>query len=168
MISNDRIRDLRRLYDLCARVGAKRAVVQAFKSYVRSTGEEIVSDESKRKEMILRLLTLKQRMDTAVSDAFHNIKDFNNALRDAFETFMNQKTGSKTAESLAKHLDGLLRGGAKSSLPTAPAGMTEEELQETAIDASLSLFRFLQVCCVAINYFRKLNAHLHVNAVSKN
>ena len=151
LISHDRISDLGRLHDLCVRVGAKKAVIAAFKSYVRNSGSEIVTDDSKAKEMIQSLLHLKARMDAVVAGAFHDNKDFNNSLRDAFETFMNRRAG-RTAELLAKHLDGVLRGGGKSSLPAADAGgPTQEDQQEAAVDAALVLFRFLQVCiCICL------------------
>ena len=61
---------------------------------------------------------------------------FANSLKEAFESFINQRQ-NKPAELIAKYLDGRMRaGGGK--------GQSEDEL-ETVLDRVLVLFRYIQV-----------------------
>eukprot|EP00955_Chlamydomonas_euryale_P023541 248929-Chlamydomonas_euryale.AAC.1 len=84
--------------------------------------------------MVERLLELKTQLDEVLSHAFCRNEAFSNALKEAFESFINQRQ-SKPAELIAKFIDAQLRMGNK--------GQTEEEL-EGLLDKVLVLFRYIQ------------------------
>ena len=156
MLAGDKYTDLKRLYDLCARVGALRALCAAFKSYVQRVGAEIILDEEKDPDMVLALLKLKSRMDRAVTEAFSSNHTFANALKEGFEAFINQRA-NKPAELLAKYMDSALKGGSKAvptSGPPGASGAAEEEVEAT-VDAALVLFRFIQGKDVFEAFYKK-------------
>jgi len=82
LLIEDRLSDLKRLYGLCARVGALGAMCAAFKAHVTRVGGAIVLDESKDAEMIPSLLHLKTRMDRALTEGFSGNATFAAALRE--------------------------------------------------------------------------------------
>ena len=184
LLAADRYPDLRRLYGLCARVSALRALCAAFKSHLQRHGAFIVMNEEKDAEMIPLLLKFKARMDRAVAEAFGGNAAFGNALKEGFEVFINQRA-SKPAELLAKFMDAALRGGTKSAVvasspqggggtgggtdgaptrntkTTATTTLTSsssragEEEVEAAVDAALVLFRFIQGKDVFEAFYKK-------------
>lgn len=62
------------------------------------------------------------------------------ALRDAFEFFINQRE-NKPAELIAKHIDAKLKGGSKS--------VTDAQMEDD-LDVTLVLFRYIQACLSAV------------------
>lgn len=143
LLGEDRLGDIGRLHNLCARVGALRALCAAFKAYLQRTGAGIVMDEERDAEMISLLLQLKSRMDRMVEEAFGGSSAFANALKEGFERFINQRS-NRPAELLAKHMDSVLKGGSKAAI----AGR-EDDLEST-LDAALVIFRFIQVSSDAL------------------
>jgi len=141
LLGEDRIGDISRLHNLCARVGALRALCAAFKAYLQRTGTSIVMDEERDAEMIALLLQLKARMDKIVAEAFGCGSAFANALKEGFEHLINQRA-NRPAELLAKHMDSVLKGGSKGGM----AGR-EDDLEST-LDAALVIFRFIQVSTI--------------------
>jgi len=86
--------------------------------------------------MVERLLELKAKLDEMLSTAMQRNEAFSNSLKEAFESFINQRQ-SKPAELIAKFIDRCMRsGGVK--------GPTEDELELT-LDKVLVLFRYIQV-----------------------
>lgn len=85
--------------------------------------------------MVALLLQLKIALDSIWVESFARSESFGNALKEAFESFINQRA-NKPAELIAKFIDGELRMGNK--------GQTEEELEAT-LDRALILFRYIQV-----------------------
>jgi cullin 4 len=145
LLDQDCVADVNRLYGLCARVGALDALCASFKAHVRRIGGDMVADSKKDADMIPSLLRLKVRMDAMVEGGFKGNKEFGKAVREAFEGFINQRSG-RPAELLAKHLDAVLRGALKGSGTAVPIGGDDE--QDAAVDAALTLFRFLQVSSI--------------------
>ena len=90
--------------------------------------------------MVLTLLDFKAKLDNVLASSFQvqptdRNNEFQQALKEAFERFINQKE-NKPAELTAKFIDSKLRVGNK--------GQTEEEL-ESILDQVLAIFRFIQV-----------------------
>mmetsp|Transcript_26924 Transcript_26924/g.58796 ORF Transcript_26924/g.58796 Transcript_26924/m.58796 type:complete len:739 (-) Transcript_26924:3390-5606(-) len=140
-----RIEDLQRLYSLCARVSALDALRTTFREYIRTTGLKIVKDEEKDKDMVQSLLELKRRMDEVLERAMQRNEVFANTLKEAFESFINQRQ-NKPAELIAKFIDTKLRAGNK--------GQTDEEL-EGVLDKALMLFRYIQGKDVFEAFYKK-------------
>eukprot|EP01025_Chloroclados_australasicus_P025868 TRINITY_DN25752_c0_g1_i2.p1 TRINITY_DN25752_c0_g1~~TRINITY_DN25752_c0_g1_i2.p1 ORF type:complete len:745 (-),score=82.84 TRINITY_DN25752_c0_g1_i2:248-2482(-) len=134
MMTDVRLQDLTLLYNLCRRIDFLDRLRASFKLYVKESGESIVQDTERDKEMVDRLLQFKQRIDRIFEESFQKDENFGSSLREAFETFINQRE-NKPAELIAKFIDSKLRGGSK--------GQTDEEL-ETSLDSALILFRYIQ------------------------
>jgi cullin-4 len=149
LLAADAWDDAAAVHGLCARVGALRPLCAAFKAHVQRVGAEIVLAEGPAAEgdMVPALLRLKSRMDEAVSGAFGGNPSFVNALKEGFESFINQRA-NKPAELLAKYMDAALRGGAR-----GPAGADGEV--EASVDAALVLFRFIQGKDVFEAFYKK-------------
>ena len=138
--------NLQRLYSLMGRVDpAADEIRLAFSAYVKATGKLLVMDEGKDKDMVDNLLAFKEKLTTVVGHAFNKNESITNSLKDAFETFINQRQ-SRPAELIAKWVDGKLRGGGK--------GTTEEEL-EGDLDKVLTLFRYIQGKDVFEAFYKK-------------
>lgn len=145
MMDASRQEDLARLYVLCARIQAQEALRVAFRDYIKAVGAKIVKDEERDKDMVERLLELKSRLDLILEQSFQHNEGFANALKEAFETFINQRQ-SKPAELIAKYIDTKLRAGNK--------GQTEDETEAT-LDKALILFRFIQGKDVFEAFYKK-------------
>jgi len=138
--------DLSLLYQLLARVDALPKLKAALAAYVQRVGRDIVNNPEKEQEMVRHLLEFKESIDDALQNAFANNSEFEYALRDAFELFVNEGDNNKPAELIAKFLDAKLRAGSK--------GGTEEEL-EVLFDRVIVLFRFIQAKDVFQAFYKK-------------
>ncbi|KAH1102724.1 hypothetical protein GLYMA_13G218500v4 [Glycine max] len=138
LMDGNRIEDLQRMYSLFSRVNALESLRQAISSYIRRTGQGIVLDEEKDKDMVSSLLEFKASLDTTWEESFSKNEAFCNTIKDSFEHLINLRQ-NRPAELIAKFLDEKLRAGNK--------GTSEEELEGT-LDKVLVLFRFIQVCLV--------------------
>lgn len=165
LLNADLYSDLKRLYGLCARVGALRALCAAFKTHIQKSGAYIVLDEEKESEMVPSLLTLKRRMDRALHESFSSNTSFANALKEGFEAFINQRA-NKPAELLAKFMDVALRGSTKGASASGAGGSGAsgaggvgptggEEEVEASVDAALVLFRYIQGKDVFEAFYKK-------------
>ena len=137
--------------DASAASGAKfvDAVRRAFGSSLRELGSEIVKDETREKDMVIRLLSLKSAADDAVHKAFDGGEAFVATAREAFEHFVNARA-NKPPELIAKFVDSKLRAsssssssGGGSSAKTESANDHDAET-EKALDGALALFRHVQ------------------------
>lgn len=124
--NGDAIDNLKRLYQLLQRrrLGAKLKL--PFAKWIDDTGTDIVFDEKKQDQMVIRLLEFKQKLDHIWRFAFQKNEAIGHTLRESFEAFINKskKTSqtwgtdnSKPGEMIAKYVDQLLRAGAK-AIPT--------------------------------------------------
>ncbi|KAK6932201.1 Cullin, N-terminal [Dillenia turbinata] len=145
LMDGHRIEDLQRIYNLFQRVNALESLRQALSSYIRRTGEGIVMDEEKDKDMVSCLLEFKASLDTIWEDSFSKNEIFCNTIKDAFEHLINLRQ-NRPAELIAKFLDEKLRAGNK--------GTSEEELEGT-LDKVLVLFRFIQGKDVFEAFYKK-------------
>ncbi|KAL6282644.1 hypothetical protein ACE6H2_013573 [Prunus campanulata] len=145
LMDGNRIEDLQRMYTLFSRVNALESLRQALSTYIRRTGQGMIMDEEKDREMVSSLLEFKASLDTIWEESFFKNEAFCNTIKDAFEHLINLRQ-NRPAELIAKFLDEKLRAGNK--------GTSEEEL-EGMLDKVLVLFRFIQGKDVFEAFYKK-------------
>ncbi|KAG8192285.1 hypothetical protein JTE90_002110 [Oedothorax gibbosus] len=146
LLEEYRLNDVKLLYDLFARVkNGLSLLCSHFNLYIKKTGRVIVSNPEKDKTMVQELLEFKERMDVIVNQCFQRNEKFVNTLKEAFETFVNQRP-NKPAELIAKYLDVKLRAGNKEA--------TEEELEQM-LDKIMVLFRYIHGKDVFEAFYKK-------------
>ncbi|GFY88922.1 cullin4 [Actinidia rufa] len=145
LMDGNRSEDLQRMYLLFLKVNALESLRQALSSYIRRTGQGIVMDEEKDKDMVSCLLEFKASLDTIWEESFSRNEAFCNTIKDSFEHLINLRQ-NRPAELIAKFLDEKLRAGNK--------GTSEEELEGT-LDKVLVLFRFIQGKDVFEAFYKK-------------
>lgn len=84
-----RTEDLQRMQTLFSRVNALESLRQALSSYVRKTGQKIVMDEEKDKDMVQSLLDFKASLDVIWEESFNKNESFGNTIKDSFEHLIN-------------------------------------------------------------------------------
>jgi cullin-4 len=89
LMDGHRIEDLQRMYSLFSRVSALESLRQALSAYIRRTGQGIVMDEEKDKDMVSSLLEFKASLDTIWEESFSKNEGFCNTIKDAFEHLIN-------------------------------------------------------------------------------
>ncbi|KAJ6980608.1 LOW QUALITY PROTEIN: hypothetical protein NC653_028419 [Populus alba x Populus x berolinensis] len=142
LMDGHRIKDLQTMYSL---VNALESLRQALSMYIRRTGQGIVMDEEKDKDMVSSLLEFKASLDSIWEESFSKNEGFCITIKDAFEHLINLRQ-NRPAELIAKFLDEKLRAGNK--------GTSEEELEGT-LDKVLVLFRFIQGKDVFEAFYKK-------------
>ncbi|XP_075481912.1 LOW QUALITY PROTEIN: cullin-4-like [Primulina tabacum] len=145
LMDGKRIEDLQRMYLLFSRVNALESLRQSLNQYIRRTGQTIVIDEEKDKDMVSCLLEFKADLDTIWEESLSKNEAFSNTIKDAFEHLINLRQ-NRPAELIAKFVDEKLRAGNK--------GTSEEELEGT-LDKVLVLFRFIQGKDVFEAFYKK-------------
>jgi len=145
LMAGDRVEDLHRMYRLFSRVGAVQALRGATAGYVVATVRAVVQDAEKDKVMVKELLSIKQRVDTVLKDAFASNRDVWFAVKTAFEEAINARQ-NRPAELIAKFVDQQLRSGNK--------GVAEDEV-EALLDRAMDLFRFISGKDVFEAFYKK-------------
>nr|CAB3492963.1 unnamed protein product [Digitaria exilis] len=145
LMDANRINDLSRMYNLFQRVNAVELLKLALSAYIRATGQGIIMDEEKDKELVPFLLEFKASLDKILEESFAKNEAFSNTTKDSFEHLINLRQ-NRPAELIAKFLDEKLRAGNK--------GTSEEEL-EGVLDKVLVLFRFIQGKDVFEAFYKK-------------
>uniref|UniRef100_A0A3B3HAS0 Cullin 4B n=1 Tax=Oryzias latipes TaxID=8090 RepID=A0A3B3HAS0_ORYLA len=134
LLDENRIQDLSLLYQLFSRVrGGVQVLLQHWIEYIKAFGSTIVINPEKDKTMVQELLDFKDKVDHIMDVCFIRNEKFVNAMKEAFETFINKRP-NKPAELIAKHVDSKLRAGNKEA--------TDEEL-EKMLDKIMIIFRFI-------------------------
>ncbi|XP_058506223.1 cullin-4B [Solea solea] len=134
LLDENRIQDLSLLYQLFSRVrGGVQVLLQHWIEYIKAFGSTIVINPEKDKTMVQELLDFKDKVDHVIDICFMKNEKFVNAMKEAFETFINKRP-NKPAELIAKHVDSKLRAGNKEA--------TDEEL-EKMLDKIMIIFRFI-------------------------
>uniref|UniRef100_A0A668VZM2 Cullin-4B n=1 Tax=Oreochromis aureus TaxID=47969 RepID=A0A668VZM2_OREAU len=134
LLDENRIQDLSLLYQLFSRVrGGVQVLLQHWIEYIKAFGSTIVINPEKDKTMVQELLDFKDKVDLIIDVCFMKNEKFVNAMKEAFETFINKRP-NKPAELIAKHVDSKLRAGNKEA--------TDEEL-EKMLDKIMIIFRFI-------------------------
>ncbi|WOL19607.1 cullin-4-like isoform X1 [Canna indica] len=145
LMEANRVNDLQRLYSLFQRVNALELIRQALSSYIQGTGQAIIMDEEKDKDLVSFLLDFKSSLDKIWEESFFKNESFSNTIKDSFEHLINLRQ-NRSAELIAKFVDEKLRAGNK--------GISEEEL-EIILDKVLVLFRFTQGKDVFEAFYKK-------------
>ncbi|XP_075691877.1 cullin-4B isoform X4 [Rhinoderma darwinii] len=134
LLDENRIQDLSLLYQLFSRVrGGVQVLLQHWIEYIKAFGSTIVINPEKDKTMVQELLDFKDKVDHVIDICFMKNEKFVNAMKEAFETFINKRP-NKPAELIAKYVDSKLRTGNKEA--------TDEEL-EKMLDKIMIIFRFI-------------------------
>uniref|UniRef100_H3DEA3 Cullin-4B n=1 Tax=Tetraodon nigroviridis TaxID=99883 RepID=H3DEA3_TETNG len=134
LLDENRIQDLSLLYQLFSRVrSGVQVLLQHWIEYIKAFGSTIVINPEKDKTMVQELLDFKDKVDYIIDICFVKNDKFVNAMKEAFETFINKRP-NKPAELIAKHVDSKLRAGNKEA--------TDEEL-EKMLDKIMIIFRFI-------------------------
>lgn len=146
LLDENRVTELALLYQLFSKVkGGLLILLQFWREYIKSFGSEIVCTPEKDKDMVQELLDFKDKMDNVAHNCFAHNEGFINAMKEAFETFINKRP-NKPAELIAKYVDSKLRAGNKEA--------TEEEL-ERILDKIMIIFRFIHGKDVFEAFYKK-------------
>uniref|UniRef100_A0A3B4ZJY2 Cullin-4A n=1 Tax=Stegastes partitus TaxID=144197 RepID=A0A3B4ZJY2_9TELE len=146
LLDENRVTELSLLYQLFSKVkGGLSTLLQFWRDYIKSFGGEIVCTPEKDKDMVQELLDFKDKMDNVAQTCFARNESFINAMKEAFETFINKRP-NKPAELIAKYVDSKLRAGNKEA--------TEEEL-ERILDKIMIIFRFIHGKDVFEAFYKK-------------
>lgn len=146
LMDGNRVTELALLYQLFSKVkGGLPALLQFWRDYIKTFGGEIVGTPEKDKDMVQDLLDFKDKMDNVAHNCFTRNESFINAMKEAFENFINKRP-NKPAELIAKYVDTKLRAGNKEA--------TEEEL-ERILDKIMIIFRFIHGKDVFEAFYKK-------------
>ncbi|CAD5118119.1 DgyrCDS6858 [Dimorphilus gyrociliatus] len=150
MLEENRLEDLKLLYELLARVkDGLRELCTYFASFIKKRGRLYVinpeNDAEKDKDMVQQLLDFKDQTDNVIVTCLNNNEKFILAMKESFEYCINQRQ-NKPAELIAKYIDGKLRAGNKEA--------SEDEL-EKLMDKIMVLFRFIHGKDVFEAFYKK-------------
>eukprot|EP00397_Hematodinium_sp_SG-2012_P003195 GEMP01003203.1.p1 GENE.GEMP01003203.1~~GEMP01003203.1.p1 ORF type:complete len:773 (+),score=115.20 GEMP01003203.1:90-2408(+) len=149
MFQHDKAADLERMYQLFSRCPLTLKEVQRVMiDCICAAGKEILNDPEKVKvpvAFISALLILKQKYDVFVKESFKENKEFQLALKQAFESFLNRDT--RTAQYLSLYVDDLFRKGLKT--------MSSDGEIDQALEQVVTIFRYLQDKDVFENFYKQ-------------
>uniref|UniRef100_A0AAQ4NVI4 Cullin 4B n=1 Tax=Gasterosteus aculeatus aculeatus TaxID=481459 RepID=A0AAQ4NVI4_GASAC len=92
LLDENRIQDLSLLYQLFSRVrGGVQVLLQHWIEYIKAFGSTIVINPEKDKTMVQELLDFKDKVDHVINVCFMKNEKFVNAMKEAFETFINKR-----------------------------------------------------------------------------
>uniref|UniRef100_A0A674IW95 Cullin 4B n=1 Tax=Terrapene triunguis TaxID=2587831 RepID=A0A674IW95_9SAUR len=92
LLDENRIQDLSLLYQLFSRVrGGVQVLLQHWIEYIKAFGSTIVINPEKDKTMVQELLDFKDKVDHIIDVCFLKNEKFVNAMKEAFETFINKR-----------------------------------------------------------------------------
>jgi cullin-4 len=77
------------MYNLFQRVNAVELLKLALSAYIRATGQGIIMDEEKDKELVPFLLDFKASLDKILEESFAKNEAFSNTIKDSFEHLIN-------------------------------------------------------------------------------
>uniref|UniRef100_A0A6A7GFC4 Cullin-4 n=2 Tax=Hirondellea gigas TaxID=1518452 RepID=A0A6A7GFC4_9CRUS len=142
---SDKTEDLQRMYSLLTSVNSLKELESAFEQFIQKQGSDLVLNKEKDKTMVPDLLDFKAKMDMILKNPFKNNREFQYALKRAFELFINRRQ-NRPAELIAKFVDHKLKQGNKSS--------SEGELEDT-LDQAMILFRYIHGKDVFEAFYKK-------------
>ena len=179
LLDHNEIEVLKKLFTLLQRRGLEEKLRSPFQDYIRNQGSEIVFDQQRESEMVVRLLAFKKKLDNVWQCSFEKNESLGHGLREAFESFINKtkKTSMnwgtdnpKPGEMIAKYVDVILRGGVKavSLNPSASTVLRDpnddepdvedgnEDVEITKqLDQVLDMFRFVHGKAVFEAFYKK-------------
>mmetsp|Transcript_111684 Transcript_111684/g.249546 ORF Transcript_111684/g.249546 Transcript_111684/m.249546 type:complete len:760 (-) Transcript_111684:285-2564(-) len=149
MFQHDKVQDLERMYALFGRAPATLKEVQRVMiDCICTAGADILNDPEKVKDpvsFISEILNLKHKYDQFVKESFKESKDFQLAMKQAFESFLNKDT--RTAQYLSLFVDDLFRKGLK--------GLSSDVEIDTCLEQVITVFRFLQDKDIFENFYKQ-------------
>lgn len=149
MFEHDKVPDLERMHQLFNRVPQTLKEVQrVMMECICNAGRDILNDPEKVKDpvsFISAILNLKHKYDQFVKESFKESKDFQLALKQAFESFLNKDT--RTAQYLSLFVDDMFRKGLK--------GMSSDVEIDASLEQVVTVFRFLQDKDVFENFYKQ-------------
>ena len=172
---------LKDLYTILQRKSLGTRLKPVFEKYIVDTGTDIIFDEVREQEMVIRLLEFKQKLDQISEQAFLKNEELGHTLREAFENFINKTKrsnmtwgtdNSKPGEMIAKYVDTILKGGVKTIVSTSSTTLTnakatngEEDADHSSVDEDfeiekqldnvLDLFRFVHGKAVFEAFYKR-------------
>ncbi|KAK5938443.1 hypothetical protein PMZ80_009413 [Knufia obscura] len=178
MLEQDMDTEIEQCWTLLARKSHHHLLSSPYAKFTETEGTMIVFDEKNEPDMVVRLLALKRKLDHLHVDCFHKGEHMGNTLHKSFEQFMNKTKKSQTnydtdnakpGEMIAKHIDLLLKGGAKAIPKLAQKtdsaegeneqdyddNEAEEESVEKHLSDALDLFRFVHGKAVFEAFYKK-------------
>ena len=180
LLAKDRPDTMSQLYSLLQRRSLGGKLRPAFEAFIVKQGSEIVFDEEREQEMVIRLLDFKKKLDLILEQSFQRHEGLGHSLREAFETFINKTKRSnmtwgtdnpKPGEMIAKYVDVVLKGGSKAirtsgvgteEAPKAPDNEYQEcESEDEDVEISkqldqvLDLFRFVHGKAVFEAFYKR-------------
>lgn len=177
LLENNAVDVLRQLYSLLQRKCLGEKLKPAFEAYIINQGSNIVFDEKREHEMVIRLLQFKKQLEHVLQNSFKMHEGLGHALREAFEVFINKckrnmawgTDNPKPGEMIAKYVDVILRGGVK-AIPSNDSIKVKKERNEEDVNVSsddedseiakqldhvLALFRFVHGKAVFEAFYKK-------------
>lgn len=139
---------LKLLYILVDRVKSFDILKIHLGNYIKKKGSLILSS-SNEFTVIEQVIQFKQSLDNIIFTCFHQCEPLQNALKESFETFLNNKS-NKSAEWIAKYLNMLL----SASSYTEARQISQKDLN-FKIEQVLILFRFIQGKDIFEAFFKK-------------
>ena len=180
LMSQDKLDSLHKLYSLLERKTMGEQLRPPFEAYINKAGSDIVFDEARESEMVVRLLQFKKKLDLIWEKSFERHVGLGHSLREAFESFINKTKKSnmtwgtdnpKPGEMVAKYVDMILRGGSKAipiNLAGGAAAITvaneddmdedttdEDEQINKQLDQVLDMFRFVHGKAVFEAFYKR-------------
>lgn len=180
LLDQDRADTVSQLFSLLQRRRLGEKLRPAFEAFIVKQGSEIVYDEEKEQEMVIRLLEFKRKLDQIWSQSFQRHEGLGHSLREAFEMFINKTKRSnmtwgtdnpKPGEMIAKYVDMVLKGGTKAIRASGAGpesnskaaddedheGSSEDEDIEIGrqLDQVLDLFRFVHGKAVFEAFYKR-------------
>lgn len=169
---------LRLLFSLLQRKGLGEKLKPCFEAFITKQGANIVFDEVREHEMVVRLLEFKGQLDYVLEHSFQMHEGLGHTLREAFESFINKTRRSnmtwgtdnpKPGEMIAKYVDMILKEGVKAIPASFASGelkrarneedqsSSEDEDEEITkqLDHVLDLFRFVHGKAVFEAFYKK-------------
>ncbi|KAL3106907.1 hypothetical protein niasHT_010822 [Heterodera trifolii] len=161
MLLNDRIDDLRCLYELLKRVeSGPKTMTNTMSRFLRAKGTAVVNDNTQQQPQgetiepiggvsnpiifIQSLIGLKEQFDRFLLEAFNNDREFKQCIQSDFEHFLN--ISPKAPEYLSLYIDDKLKKGLRT--------LNENEVEQV-LDKALVLFRFLQEKDMFEKYYKQ-------------
>lgn len=178
LLEQNAVDALRLLFSLLQRKGLGEKLKPCFEAFITKQGADIVFDEARENEMVVRLLEFKNQLDYVLEHSFQMHEGLGHVLREAFESFINKTRRSnmtwgtdnpKPGEMIAKYVDMILKGGAKAIPASFASGdwkrapneedpnSDEDEDEEIAkqLDHVLDLFRFVHGKAVFEAFYKR-------------
>ena len=180
LLGNGRQDILSQLFSLLQRRRLGEKLKPAFEAFIIKQGSEIVFDEEREKDMVMRLLDFKRKLDHIWEHPFQRHEELGHGLREAFETFINKSKRSnmtwgtdnpKPGEMIAKYVDMVLKGGTKAIRASGTRQETASKVPENEdpelssededveigkqLDQVLDLFRFVHGKAVFEAFYKR-------------